>query len=304
MPITLRQLTHIYHAGTPMAQQGIVAIDLEITEPVIVAIIGQTGSGKTTLIQHMNGLLKPTDGSIQIDEWHIDRQTKTAVLQGLYQRVGMVFQYPEHQLFEATVYDDIAYGPRNMNLSESEVAERVVQAMTMVGLDPDAIRHRSPLQLSGGQKRRVALAGVLAMRPQKMILDEPTVGLDPQGREAILQLIRSLHETWQMTIILISHNMDDIAQLADRVIVMKEGRMIYEGASAALFLDQAKLLQFGITAPYGVQLVHQLRAKGWPIEPQGLNEEQILDAIIEGMHRQTDTPSSTRPTAPAMEGEP
>jgi energy-coupling factor transport system ATP-binding protein len=249
---------------------------LEIQEGEFFGLIGQTGSGKSTLIQHLNGLLKPTRGSVEVDGQNLwERGTN---LRAIRQKVGLVFQYPEHQLFEETVFADVAFGPRNMGLPEEEVKERVEEALAMVGLDGE-IADRSPFELSGGQKRRVAIAGVLAMRPKYLILDEPTAGLDPMGRQEILGEISALQQQG-VTVVLVSHNMEEVARLVSRLAVMHDGRLIAQGTPAEVFSKGELLEEVGLALPQIAQLMHRLRERGLDIPVDIYTVEEAREAIL------------------------
>ena len=252
-------LTHIYSQGTPFEKVAIDHISLELNAGELVGIIGHTGSGKSTFIQHLNGLLKPTEGTVFFDG--TDIHSSKAVTRDVRFKVGLVFQYPEYQLFEETVFKDIAFGPKNMWLSESEIDERVREAAGFVGLD-ESLLEVSPLELSGGQKRRVAIAGVIAMMPQVLILDEPTAGLDPAGRESILQNILAYRRETGCTIVLISHSMDDVARLADRLVVFDGGRVAMDGTPAEVFEHAEELKRMGLTVPAATEIALALRARG------------------------------------------
>lgn len=275
MPIIFEAVSHTYQPGTPFEWHALDQVSLTIPDGEFWGIIGPTGSGKSTLIQHMNGLLKPTAGRVLVDG--IDLADRKADLRSLRQRVGLVFQYPEHQLFGETIYEDVAFGPRNMKLSASEVDRRVKTAMERVGLSPE-LKDRSPFGLSGGQARRVALAGVLAMEPQVLILDEPTAGLDPRGREEILHLVRTF-PALGMTVILVSHSMDDVALNADRVLVMHKGKVHMVGTPRELFSRRADLEAIGLGVPAAVQLADKLRARGWDLPADVVTIDQAVAAI-------------------------
>ncbi len=275
MPIEFEHVSYTYQPGTPFEWQALDDVSLTIPDGEFWGIIGPTGSGKSTLIQHMNGLLRPTSGRVLVDGE--DLSQRRVDLKRLRQKVGLVFQYPEHQLFGETVAEDIAFGPKNMGLPPDEVQARVERAMERVGLDP-ALRERSPFSLSGGQARRVALAGVLAMEPRVLILDEPTAGLDPRGREEILSLIRTF-PTLGMTVILVSHSMDDVAQMADKVLVMHRGRVLMLGAPAELFARREELEAIGLGIPAAAQLAAALRQRGWAIPADVVTLDQAAQAI-------------------------
>ncbi|MBC7766321.1 MAG: energy-coupling factor transporter ATPase, partial [Hyphomonadaceae bacterium] len=254
MQITIEHLTHTYMAGGPFEKKALDDVSLTVPNGQFLAIIGHTGSGKSTLIQHLNGLLKPTEGKITIGETDITE--KNVKLKQIRSQVGLVFQYPEYQLFEETVFRDIAFGPKNMGLSEQEVKERVHEALHVVGLS-EAMLEKSPFELSGGQKRRVAIACVLAMRPNVLILDEPTAGLDPMGRDEILFQIHSLFKRYNMTVILVSHSMEDVARFAKRIVVMDNGKIALDGTPAQVFRNVAYLEQIGLSVP---QITKVMRA--------------------------------------------
>ena len=223
MSIKIENLTHVYMPKSPFEKKALDNVNLVIEDGEFLALIGHTGSGKSTLIQHLNGLLEPTSGRILVDD--IDITNKEAKLTEIRKKIGLVFQYPEYQLFEETIEKDIAFGPNNLELSSEEVSRRVKKSMEMVGLDYETYKNVSPFDLSGGQKRRVAIAGVIAMEPKVLILDEPTAGLDPQGRDDILEQIKLLHEKYKMTIVLVSHSMEDVGKLAQRIVVMNKGKV-------------------------------------------------------------------------------
>ena len=260
MPIIqVENLTHVYSQGTPFEKVAIDNISLSIERGEILGIIGHTGSGKSTFIQHLNGLLKPSSGRVLLDgkDIHASREATRDVRF----RVGLVFQYPEYQLFEETVFKDIAFGPKNMGLSEREITERVHEAAGFADV-PESILESSPLELSGGQKRRVAIAGVIAMMPQVLILDEPTAGLDPVGRESILQRIMSYRRETEGTILLVSHSMDDVARLATRLLVFNEGRVVMDGTPAEVFEHAEELKAMGLTVPAATEIALALRRRG------------------------------------------
>ena len=254
MSIVVENLTYVYMPGTPFERAALRDISLRIDDGEFVGIIGHTGSGKSTLIQHFNGLLKPTSGRVLIN----DMDTTGRELKELRRLVGMVFQYPEHQLFEETVYKDIAFGLRKQGLTEEETREEVLKAVEVVGLNED-ILEKSPFELSGGQKRRVAIAGVLVMKPSILILDEPTAGLDPRGRDEIFGFINLIHKTMGITVIFVSHSMEDIARLVDRVIVMNDGTIEMDGRIEEVFSDIGRLESIGLSAPQVAYLMKKLK---------------------------------------------
>lgn len=272
MSIKIENLTHIYMPKTPFEKTALNNISVEFKEGEFTALIGHTGSGKSTLIQHLNGLLKPSSGKILIDD--IDITVKKANLTSIRKKVGLVFQYPEYQLFEETIEKDIAFGPRNLGLSEEDISKRVKRAMNIVGLEYDIYKDKSPFELSGGQKRRVAIAGVVAMEPKVLILDEPTAGLDPKGRDEILGQIKKLHNEYNMTIILVSHSMEDVAKLAERVIVMNNGEIIIDGKPSEVFKNIEELESVGLAVPQVTYLIRALREKGFDISENIITIEQ------------------------------
>ncbi len=262
MTIEISDLNYIYMEGGPFEKHALKDVNLTIGDGEFIGIIGHTGSGKSTLIQHLNGLIKPTSGTIRVGDTVITE--KGADLKALRQKVGLVFQYPEHQLFEETVYKDIAYGPKNMGLSQEDIDERVREAMNYVGLS-EKYMHRSPFELSGGQKRRVAIAGVLAMRPEVLILDEPAAGLDPAGREEILTQIRALYLERKMTVLFVSHSMEDVARAAGRIIVMNRGQVAMDGKPADIFSRADELRGMGLDVPQVTRLFDELKRRGLPV---------------------------------------
>jgi energy-coupling factor transport system ATP-binding protein len=264
MSVEIKNLTHIYMKDTVFEHKALNNISLTIEDGEFVGLIGHTGSGKSTFIQHLNALLKPNSGNIIIDG--IDITSKGVAMKKIRQSVGLVFQYPEHQLFEETVYKDVAFGPQNLGLAQHEIEERVKEALSLVGLDFEKLKDISPFELSGGQKRRVAIAGVLAMKPKVLILDEPTAGLDPKGRDEILGEIKKLHEKQKITVLLVSHSMEDIADLVDRIIVMSKGQVVLTDTPRNVF-KQADLLQsIGLGVPQVTQLVNELKKSGIEIK--------------------------------------
>lgn len=257
-------LTYIYSPGTPFQKTAVDSVSVEIEQGEFVGVIGHTGSGKSTLIQHLNGLLEPTVGKVYINGVDIfaDRQR----LREVRFQVGLVFQYPEHQLFEDTVYKDIAFGPRNMGLSEEEIHRAVVEAAAFVGLSE---RHmeKSPFELSGGQKRRVAIAGVIAMKPSVLVLDEPTAGLDPRGRDRILGQLREYHQQVKNTVLLVSHSMEDISKFSSRVLVMNQGKLFLYDEPRAVFQRAAEISEMGLSVPQITEIFQKLLALGYPVNP-------------------------------------
>ena len=276
--IKAENLRHVYSAGTPFEKTAIDDVNVEIDEGLLVGLIGHTGSGKSTFIQHLNGLLKPTSGKVICDGEDIN--SSKAASRDVRWKVGLVFQYPEHQLFEETVYKDIAFGPKNMGLSESEIDERVREAAGFVGV-PEEQFDKSPLELSGGQKRRVAIAGVIAMRPKVLILDEPTAGLDPRGCEQILKNICDYRRATGSTVILVSHSMDDVARIADRLIVFSKGRICLDGTPEEVFSHTDELLEIGLSVPAPTQLAAELKKNGIDIGRAVYTNEQLICALAD-----------------------
>lgn len=274
--IKAENLCHVYSAGTPFEKVAIEGINVEIDEGMLIGLIGHTGSGKSTFIQHLNGLLKPTSGKVICDGEDIN--SSKIASRNVRWKVGLVFQYPEHQLFEETVYKDIAFGPKNMGLSESEIDERVREAAGFVGV-PEEQFEKSPLELSGGQKRRVAIAGVIAMRPKVLILDEPTAGLDPAGCEQILKNICNYRKATGSTVILVSHSMDDVARIADRLIVFSKGRICLDGTPEEVFSKTEELLSIGLSVPAPTMLAAELKKNGVDIGRAVYTNEQLIDAL-------------------------
>ena len=278
MSIVIEQLNYVYMSGGPYETKALNNVNLTIGDGEFIGLIGHTGSGKSTLVQHLNGLIMPTSGRVLVDG--MDLADKATDRRAVRQRVGLVFQYPENQLFEETVEKDIAFGPKNLGLDENEIARRVKDAMRRVALDYDELHERSVFELSGGQMRRVAIAGVLAMEPQVLVLDEPCAGLDPRGREEILSLIRELHKEAGTTIVMVSHSMDDVASLAERVIVMNHGEVVMDGAPRDVFSCGEELRGMGLDVPQAVILAQKLREKGYDI-PEGVyRTEEIMAEIL------------------------
>ena len=279
MSIKVRNLTYIYDEGMPFENRAIDDISFDIEDNDFVGLIGHTGSGKSTLIQHLNGLLKPSSGSIYINDFEITQ--KDINLTEIRKRVGVVFQYPEYQLFEETIEKDIAFGPGNMGLDQEEITKKVKASMEAVGLDYEKYREKSPFELSGGQKRRVAIAGVIAMDPEVLILDEPTAGLDPGGREEIFELIKKLHRERNITVILSSHSMDDMAKLVKTLIVMNKGKIEFMGNPREVFNNNAhRLKEIGLDIPQVLELAIKLREKGFDIRQDIITPEEAKDEIL------------------------
>lgn len=283
MSIEVRNLTHIYKDGSLEEKVAVDNVSFSIKNGEFVAIIGHTGSGKSTLIQHLNGLEKATSGSIIIND--IDITKPKVNLIDIRKQVGIVFQYPEYQLFEETVEKDISYGPKNLNLPEEEVNNRVREAMQMVGLDYEKYKDKSPFELSGGQKRRVAIAGVLAMNPNILILDEPTAGLDPKGRDFILDKIKNLHKNYNMTIIIVSHSMEDVANIAERVIVMNDGTIAIDDKVSNVFKRVEELEAMGLAVPQVTYLMRELKKKGFDVLDEVYTVEQAKSEILRVLGR-------------------
>ena len=279
--IRCERLTHIYGRGTPLATPALTDVSLTIDAGEVVGVIGASGSGKSTLVQHFNGLLRPTSGRVLLDG--VDVNGRRTDRRRIRQQVGLLFQYPEQQLFEENVFADVAFGPRNLGLSEEEVRARVHQALEQVGLPPARFASRSPFDLSGGEMRRAAIAGVLAMEPRMLILDEPTAGLDPQGRREILAHVGRLHSARGLTIVLITHSMDAVAQLCKRLVVLDGGRLIADGPTRAIFADPASLAALGLGVPQMTLLARRLRERGVPVRPDVLTVEEARAAILEAL---------------------
>ena len=278
MPIEVSHLTHCYSEGSAFRTVALDDVSFRVDDGEFVGIIGHTGSGKSTLVQHLNGLLKPSAGRVLIDGEdlngeHVNRRA-------LRQRIGLVFQYPEYQLFEETVAKDIAFGPKNQGLSADEIAERVRYAMDCVHLDYEKYAERSPFELSGGQMRRVAIAGVLAMRPSVLILDEPTAGLDPRGRDKILTMLEELHAREHVTILMVSHSMDDMARLATRLIVMSEGKIVAEGTPREIFAREDMMTSIGLDVPDAARLCARLRAGGYDLPADLFRPEELKEQLL------------------------
>lgn len=275
--IEINNLTHIYSEGLPFEKKAVDDISLKVEENEFIGLIGHTGSGKSTFIQHLNGLLKPSSGEIIIDGTRVDKSG--ANLTDLRKKVGLVFQYPEYQLFEETIEKDIAFGPKNLDISEEEVQERVKSSMDSVGLDYETYKDKSPFELSGGLKRRVAIAGVLAMEPKVLILDEPTAGLDPRGRDEILSEIKSIHEKRKMTVILVSHSMEDVAKIAERIVVLDKGKVFLDGEPRDIFREEDKLLGVGLGIPQITSLMRTLKKKGLDINEDAITVEEAKESL-------------------------
>lgn len=276
--IRTENLTYTYSQGTPFEKTAVKDVNIEIEEGELVGIIGHTGSGKSTLIQHLNGLIKPTSGKIFIDG--VDIHDKDIKLRDVRFKVGLVFQYPEYQIFEETVYKDIAFGPTNMGLDEGEIDKRVRETAKLVGID-DSLLNKSPFELSGGQKRRVAIAGVMAMRPKVLILDEPTAGLDPRGREMILGQIKHYHEETGSTVLLVSHSMEDVARFAQKILVMNKGEVFCYDTPPAVFARADEIAAIGLSVPLITKVFSMLRSRGIDIRGDVYTIEFAMKTINE-----------------------
>ena len=281
MPIEVKQLTHTYMPGTPFEAKALKAVSLSIADGEFIGVIGHTGSGKSTLITHLNGLERSEPGVVFVNG--IDLGAKDSDLIAVRRTVGLVFQYPEYQLFEETVEKDIAFGPSNLGLDKEEVARRVALAIRQVGLDA-SVAEKSPFELSGGQKRRVAIAGVLAMQPSILVLDEPAAGLDPAGRRDMLNLIKSIHDSG-VTVVMVSHSMDDVGRYCDRLFVLNKGEIVYSGTPAEVFMHDTRLHDIGLDVPECAKLARVLRDKGFDI-PEGLYSMEDVAAAIVGNLRE------------------
>ena len=278
MSIEVRSLTHCYSEGSALSTVALNDVSLTIEDGEFVGIIGHTGSGKSTLVQHLNGLLKPSSGQILVDGEDLNGAGVNR--RALRQRIGLVFQYPEYQLFEETVAKDIAFGPKNQGLSKEEIDQRVRYAMDCVHLDYDKYSDRSPFELSGGQMRRAAIAGVLAMKPSVLILDEPTAGLDPRGRDRILSMLEELHEREHVTIVMVSHSMDDMARLATRLIVMAEGKILATGTPREIFAQADMMVSAGLDVPAAARLCRALRDRGYDLPADLYRPEELKEHLL------------------------
>lgn len=278
MLIEIQNLKHIYMCGTPFETVALHDISLTIAKGEFIGIIGHTGSGKSTLVQHFNGLLKPTAGSVRIEGKDIWKDK--IEMRQVRQKIGLLFQFPEQQLFAETVAEDVAFGPKNLDLPAPQIQERVREALEYVELGYNAIKERSPFNLSGGEKRRVALAGVLAMRPQALILDEPTAGLDPAGRKHLLKLIQRLHLEAGKTIIMVTHNMEEVARLASRLFILHQGKLTMEGNPAEIFSSGQPLEKLGLSLPVTVALMQKLKEKGKKVKTNVFSLEEAKQEIL------------------------
>ena len=276
MSIQVENLTHIYDKGLPTEQKALDDVSFTVEDGQLLGVIGHTGSGKSTLLQHLNGLLKPSSGRIIVGGTDITAPGVSMV--GIRKKVGLVFQYPEYQLFEADVFTDVCFGPKNLGLDKKEVELRAYDALKKVGL-PDELFYQSPFELSGGQKRRVAIAGVLAMKPEVLILDEPTAGLDPKGRDEILQQIKKLQTETGLTILLVSHSMEDVAEYVDRIIVMNKGSVMYDDTPREVFRHYKELEEVGLAAPQVTYIMHELKARGADVDVDATTIEEAAEEI-------------------------
>lgn len=277
MSIKAVDLNYVYGNGTAFEQHALFDVNFEIQDGEFVGIIGHTGSGKSTLIQHLNGLMKATSGAIYFNGRDIYENDYN--MKELRTKVGLVFQYPEHQLFETTIFEDVCFGPMNQGLDKNKAGLRAFEALRSVGM-PEDLYYQSPFDLSGGQKRRVAIAGVLAMKPEVLILDEPTAGLDPKGRDEILDLIAKMHKERKITVILVSHSMEDVAKYVERIIVMNDGSVMFDGTPGEVFLHYKELEQVGLAAPQVTYLMHGLSEKGIPVDLNATTVEEAKNSIL------------------------
>ena len=285
MPIEVKSLTHVYMPGTPFEAKALNDVSMSIRDGEFIGIIGHTGSGKSTLISHLNGLERSEPGVVFVNG--IDLGEKGADLIAIRRVVGLVFQYPEYQLFEETVAKDVAFGPNNLGLDAAEIEKRVETALKQVGLNPAEVSEKSPFELSGGQKRRVAIAGVLAMQPSILILDEPAAGLDPAGRRELFDLIRGIHDSG-VTVVMVSHSMDDVGRLCDRLFVLSRGEIAYSGTPAEVFVHESKLHAIGLDVPECAKLARRLRDAGFDMPQDIYRTEDVCAAIIANLRGASD----------------
>ena len=284
MSIEVKHLKHVYSEGLPHESVALDDVSFRVEDGQFVGVIGHTGSGKSTLLQHLNGLLKPTEGQIFIDEEDI--ASGKVPMRQVRKKIGLVFQYPEYQLFEETVAKDVAFGPSNLGLEEEEIARRVREAIELVGLDYDEIAEVSPFDLSGGQKRCVAIAGVIAMKPKILILDEPTAGLNPKAHMDILDMIQSIHDKEDNIIMIVSHNMNDVARMSDKVLVMHQGKLAMEGTPEEVFSRGDELKEMGLALPDSLQIQNALKDGGMEIDKQCLSLDRLADELADYLHGQ------------------
>lgn len=280
MDIRFKQVGFAYQAGTPFEMRALHDVTFSVKDGSYVAIIGHTGSGKSTILQHLNALLKPTEGIVELGDKTIDSTTGNKDLKPLRKKVGIVFQFPEAQLFEETVEKDIAFGPKNFGVSEEESLKIAAEVVKTVGL-PEEVLKKSPFDLSGGQMRRVAIAGVLAMKPEVLVLDEPTAGLDPKGRLEMMEMFYKLNKEQNMTIVLVTHQMNDVSDYADHVIVIESGNVVKEGSPKEVFSDASWLLEKQLGVPTTLAFVEKLKEKGWSTDKMPLTLDELADAILE-----------------------
>ncbi|MCD8337607.1 MAG: energy-coupling factor transporter ATPase [Lachnospiraceae bacterium] len=276
MSIRIEHLNYTYSNGTVFEQHALKDINLELPDGQFIGIIGHTGSGKSTLIQHLNGLLKATSGTIYYNNENIYAEGYS--MKQLRSRVGLVFQYPEYQLFETDVFTDVCFGPKNLGLEKEEIERRAAEALKLVGLGEEYYKV-SPFELSGGQKRRAAIAGILAMEPEVLVLDEPTAGLDPRGRDDILDQVAKLHQERKITVVLVSHSMEDVARYVQRIIVMNKGEVLYDDEPRKVFRHYKELEAVGLAAPQEVYLMHELAALGWDVDTDAATAEEAAESI-------------------------
>ena len=280
MSIKIEHVSHLYGEGEAFEKKALDDVPLEIPDGQFLGVIGHTGSGKSTLIQHLNGLLKATSGTIYYNNEDIYQENYD--IKKLRSKVGLVFQYPEHQLFEIDVFSDVCFGPKNLGLPQEEIEARAKEALEHVGLGTDFYK-KSPFELSGGQKRRVAIAGILAMEPEVIVLDEPTAGLDPKGRDEILDLVAELHQVRKITVVLVSHSMEDVAKYVDRLIVMDDGKVRFDGTPKEVFSHYKELEKLGLAAPQVTYVTHALKEKGWDIDTDATTVEEAKEAILKAL---------------------
>ena len=278
MSVSVKNLTHVYAQGSVFEYTAVKDVSLEVGAHEFIGIIGHTGSGKSTFIQHLNRLLVPTSGTVVING--IDINQKGVLMKDIVKRVGIVFQYPEYQLFEETVYKDVAFGPKNIGFDDEKIDFYVRESIELVGLDFDKVKEVSPFDLSGGQKRRVAIAGVLAMKPQILILDEPTSGLDPMGRYEILECIKNMNKQKGICIFLVSHSMDDVAQYADRIMVFNEGKLVMFDEPSKVFADSGKIKEMGLDVPQGKQVLEALKSRGVNVDTSAYTTEDTIKELL------------------------
>lgn len=278
MSIIFDKVDYIYQENTPFAYTGLKNINLVIEEKKYIALVGHTGSGKSTLVQHLNALLKPTFGTVSIDQYQIDNTTKEKNLKRLREIVGVVFQFPEAQLFEETILKDVMFGPMNFGKSEEEARQIAIECLNKVGISHELFE-KSPFELSGGQMRRVAIAGILALRPKILVLDEPSAGLDPVGRDEMMSLFKQLHEQYELTIVLVTHNMEDVMRYANQVVVLSKGEIIFEGSPKKLFQQYDLLEQYHIELPAVFSTVNRLKAKGLPLSDNIFSYDELIDEL-------------------------